>query len=58
MENNVDHLISLLKKNVFTWNLASDQSFQALKDSMCSNPFIALPNFTKTLVLECDASEK
>jgi hypothetical protein len=51
-------LTALLKKNYFTWNLAAAQAFQTLKMAMCTTPILALPNFTKTFVLECDASRK
>jgi len=51
-------LIALLKKNVFTWTQAANHSLQTLKDSLCSTPVLALPDFTKTFVLECDASGK
>jgi hypothetical protein len=51
-------LTSLLKNNYFTWTPVVDHSFQALKDFMCSNPVLELPYFTKTFVLECDASRK
>jgi hypothetical protein len=49
-------LTTLLKKNSFTWNPAVDQSFQALKATMCTTPVLARPDFIKTFVLECDAS--
>jgi hypothetical protein len=49
-------LTTLLKKNYFTWTLADDLAFQALKVIMCTTPVLALPDFTKTFVLECDAS--
>jgi hypothetical protein len=49
-------LTALLKKNSFTWTPAIDHAFQALKAAMCTTPFLALPDFTKTFVLECDAS--
>jgi hypothetical protein len=51
-------LTALLKNNSFTWTLAADQAFQTLKMTMCTTPVLALPDFTKTFVLECDASRK
>jgi hypothetical protein len=51
-------LTSLLKKNSFTWTPATAQAFQTLKMTMCNTLVLALPNFTKTFVLECDASGK
>jgi hypothetical protein len=51
-------LTALLKNNSFTWTLAVDRAFQTLKSTMCTTPVLALPNFTKTFILECDASER
>jgi hypothetical protein len=51
-------LTALLKKNSFTWTPTSAQDFQTLKMAMCTTPVLALPNFTKTFVLECDAFGK
>jgi hypothetical protein len=51
-------LTDLLKKNSFTWTLAAAQAFQTLKMTMCTTLVLALPDFTKTFVLECDASRK
>ena len=49
-------LTALLKNNSFTWTPAVDHAFQTLKAAMCTTPVLALPDFTKTFVLECDAS--
>jgi hypothetical protein len=51
-------LTTLLKNNSFTWTRATAQDFQTLKMAMCTTPILALPSFTKTFFLECDASGK
>jgi hypothetical protein len=51
-------LTTLLKKKSFTWNPAVAQDFQTLKTTMCTTSVLTLPDFTKTFVLECDASGK
>jgi hypothetical protein len=56
--NIVAPLTALLKNNSFTWTPFASQSFQTLKMAMCTTPVLALPDFTKTFVLECDASGK
>jgi hypothetical protein len=54
----VGPLTTLLKKNAFSWTPTTDQSFQALKDAMYTTLVLSLPDFTKTFVLECDASRR
>jgi hypothetical protein len=56
--NIVTPLTTLLKNNSFSWTPTTAQSFQTLKMAMCTTPALALPNFTKTFVLEYDASGK
>jgi hypothetical protein len=51
-------LTALLKKNSFTWTPTVVQDFQTLKTTMCTTLVLALPDFTKTFVLEFDASGK
>jgi hypothetical protein len=51
-------LTAFLRKNSFPWTPAATQAFQTLKTTMCTTPVLALPDFTKTFVLECDASGK
>jgi hypothetical protein len=51
-------LTSLLKHNAFTWTSAVDHAFQALKYAMCSTHVLALPDFTRTFVLQCNAFAK
>jgi hypothetical protein len=33
-------LTSLLKKNAFVWNDATEQAFHALKEAMCTTPIL------------------
>jgi hypothetical protein len=51
-------LTTLIENNAFSWTPVDDQSFQALKEDMCTIDVLALPDFMKTFVLECDASER
>jgi hypothetical protein len=51
-------LMTLLKKNSFTWTPAAAQAFQTLKTAMCTTLVLSLPDFTKPFALECDASGK
>jgi hypothetical protein len=52
-------LTTLLKKNAFSWTpRGAYQFFQSLKEAMCMTLVLALPDFTKTFVLECDVSRK
>jgi hypothetical protein len=57
-ENIVAPLTTLLKKNSFTWTPVIAQAFKTLNMAMCTTPVLALPDFTKTFVLECDALGK
>jgi hypothetical protein len=49
-------LTALLKKNDFTWNDDVVVAFQAFKVEVTSAPVLALPDFTRPFVVECDAS--
>jgi hypothetical protein len=49
---------ALLKNNSFTWTPIAAQESQILNMAMCTTPFLALLDFTKTFFLECDASGK
>jgi hypothetical protein len=51
-------LTALIKKNSFTWTPTAAQAFQTLKTTMFTTLVLALPDFTNTFVLECDASGK
>jgi hypothetical protein len=57
-EKIVAPLTALLKKNSFTLTPAAAQAFQTLKTAMCTTSVLALPNFKKTFVLECDTLGK
>src|SRR4051812_27920498 len=50
-------LNELTKKNVtFFWRKAQQKSFDELKKRLTEAPLLALPDFTKTFEIECDAS--
>ncbi|XP_057986077.1 uncharacterized protein LOC131170622, partial [Hevea brasiliensis] len=50
-------LNDLVKKNVnFVWEQKQDDAFHKIKDMLCSAPVLALPDFSKTFEIECDAS--
>jgi len=50
-------LTELLKKDKeFNWNPEQEQSFITLRDSLCTQPILQYPDFTKAFVLTTDAS--
>ena len=49
-------LTSLLKMDAFRWDKDAKTFFEQLKTLMTSTPVLASPDFTKTFILECDAS--
>jgi hypothetical protein len=49
-------LTALLKKNGFGWNDRAEEAFKNLKVLMSTPPVLGLPDFTKKIVIECDAS--
>ena len=49
-------LTDLTKKDAFKWNEEDEKAFQKMKQVMSSCPILALPDFSKPFVVECDAS--
>lgn len=49
-------LTERLKKNNFYWDEVAEKAFQELKKRMITLPVLGLPDFTKTFIVETDAS--
>uniref|UniRef100_A0A2N9HNA1 Uncharacterized protein n=1 Tax=Fagus sylvatica TaxID=28930 RepID=A0A2N9HNA1_FAGSY len=50
-------LTEIVKKSVgFKWGSEQDQAFIEIKERLCGAPLLALPDFSKTFEIECDAS--
>jgi hypothetical protein len=49
-------LMTLLKKDAFSWTPEATKAFEDLKQVMCITLVLATPNFTKTFIVEYDAS--
>jgi len=49
-------LTTLLKKDAFSWPPKTMKAFEHLKEAMCQALVLTTPDFTKTFIMECDAS--
>jgi hypothetical protein len=49
-------LMTLTKKDAFSWTQEATRAFEQLKEVMCKAPVLTTPDFTKTFIVECDAS--
>jgi len=49
-------LTNLLRKDAFKWGEKAELAFNSLKQAMTTPPVLGMPDFTKTFIIECDAS--
>jgi hypothetical protein len=49
-------ITTLLNKEAFSWTEEATKAFEKLKEAMCTTLVLATPDFTKTFIVECDAS--
>lgn len=47
----------MLRLTKFTWSTSVDTAFKTLKKKMTETPVLSLPDFSKILILETDASD-
>jgi hypothetical protein len=50
-------LANLLKRDALQWSDEAKAAFITLKQALTTTPALALPNFTKTFIVECEASD-
>ena len=48
-------LISLLKRDVFTWTHVVECAFDKVKQGMCTKLLLGMPNFSNPFTIESDA---
>ena len=49
-------LTTLTKKDAFSWTPEATKAFEQLKEVMCKAQVFTTLDFTKTFIVECDAS--
>ena len=49
-------LTQLLRKGSFEWGIEANQAFGALKRALTEAPVLGIPDFSKTFIVETDAS--
>ena len=49
-------LTTVLKNEAFSWTEEETRAFEKLKEALCTTLVLATPDFTKKIIMECDAS--
>ena len=49
-------LTTIFNKDAFSWTPKATKAFEHLKEALCIAPVLAMPDFTKTFIVKCDAS--
>jgi len=55
-ERIVEPLMKLLNKDEISWNPKEVKAFEHLKEAICQALVLVMIDFTRTFILECDAS--